>query len=193
MAHPKLPQFAAWQHREARDGFEVVFFREKGGGYRFEGSTAALDAGEAWAVDYMITLDADWLTRSARVRGHSTQGKHEVALEADGRGSWRIDGSPAPYLDGCLDIDLESSACTNALPVHRLGLRIGDSAEAPAAYVRATDLLVERLEQHYTRTEDTATHHRYTYTAPRFGFECQLIYDEFGLVLDYPGLAVRAL
>ena len=27
---------------------------------------------------------------------------------------------------------------------------------------------------------------------PRFDFECELSYDEFGLVLEYPGIAVRA-
>jgi hypothetical protein len=27
---------------------------------------------------------------------------------------------------------------------------------------------------------------------PALGFTCRLIYDESGLVLDYPGIAVRA-
>jgi hypothetical protein len=192
MALSKLPQFAAWQHREARAGFEVVFLRSEGSGYRLDGHTAAVEAGQAWAVQYLITLDADWLTQSAWVHGRSAGGGHEVLLEADGRGGWRIDGAPAPYLDGCLDVDLESSSCTNTLPVHRLGLEIGQGAEAPAAYVRALDLSVERLEQRYARVNNDAKRERYNYTAPRFGFEGQLIYDEFGLVLDYPGIAVRA-
>lgn len=46
-----------------------------------------------------------------------------------------------------LDVDLESSALTNALPVHRMGLGIEPAADAPAAYVRALDLSVDRLEQ----------------------------------------------
>jgi hypothetical protein len=33
---------------------------------------------------------------------------------------------------------------------------------------------------------------RYRYAAPAFGFTCTLVYDESGLVLDYPGIAVRA-
>lgn len=33
---------------------------------------------------------------------------------------------------------------------------------------------------------------RYQYTAPGFGFESELVYDEYGLVLEYPGIAVRA-
>jgi hypothetical protein len=31
----------------------------------------------------------------------------------------------------------------------------------------------------------------YSYAAPAFGFTCTLVYDSSGLVLDYPGIAVR--
>jgi hypothetical protein len=113
-------------------------------------------------------------------------------LESDGEGRWHIDGSGADHLDGCLDVDLESSAMTNALPVRRLGLAVGDRAEAPAAYVRALDLSAERVEQTYVRIADETGHQRYRYAAPAFNFTCSLVYDESGLVLDYPGIAARA-
>jgi hypothetical protein len=76
--------------------------------------------------------------------------------------------------------------------VHRLGLAIGEGADAPAAYIRAADLRVERLEQHYERLTDDGSRQRYHYAAPQFEFECELLYDESGLVLEYPGIAVRA-
>lgn len=186
------PPFAAWQHRDAWVGFEVVFLHTDDDGYRLEGGTNAVGEGEVWAVQYVIALASDWTTRSARVVGRSTSGSHELRLEAAGSGRWRVNGAAAPHLDGCLDVDLESSSLTNAFPVHRLELEIGDQADAPAAYVRATDLTVERLEQRYVRLDDDGNRQRYRYTAPGFGFECQLLYDEFGLVLDYPGIAVRA-
>ena len=88
-------------------------------------------------------------------------------------------------------MDLESSSLTNAFPVRRLALERGDRAEAPAAYVRALDLDVERLEQSYARLDDAATGPRYDYRAPRFAFRCTVSYDAAGLVLDYPGIAVR--
>ena len=137
---------------------------------------------------YAIEVDADWATRRARVSSLVAN----RLLEADGDGHWLLDGEPAPHLDGVLDVDLESSALTNAFPVHRLGLRVGEEADAPAAYVRALDLRVERLEQHYVRLEDDAGRQAYHYAAPAFGFEARLVYDESGLVLDYPGVAVRA-
>ena len=81
---------------------------------------------------------------------------------------------------------------TNALPVHRLGLRIGDSAPAPAVYVRVDDAAVVRLDQIYARVDDQAGHPCYAYQAPQFEFGCRLLYDESGLVLAYPGIASRA-
>jgi hypothetical protein len=102
-----------------------------------------------------------------------------------------VNGTPASDLRGCIDVDLESSSFTNALPVHRLGLEVGQAADAPAVYVRALDLAVERLEQRYVRIEDERLFERYDYSAPRFGYAGQLAYDSAGLILEYPGIAER--
>jgi hypothetical protein len=50
---------------------------------------------------------------------------------------------------------------------------------------------VERLEQTYARLPDDGEIARYEYVAPAFDFSAVLTYDRFGLVLDYPGIAVR--
>jgi hypothetical protein len=176
----------------ARDGFEVVFLDGGGDGVRVEGHSTAVEDGEAWAVQYEIVADAGWAARRAHVRGRSAAGSREVTLEADGAGRWRVDGAPAAHLDGCLDVDLEASALTNAFPVHRLALEVGQTAQAPAVYVRALDLAVERLEQRYGRLADD-DRRRYAYAAPAFAYEGELVYDEHGLVLAYPGLAVRVV
>ena len=187
-----VPATAAWQHRDTRAGFEVAYFQPLGEGRRIQGWTTAIEDGSTWAVEYVIDLDGTGATRSARVRGRSAAGFSLTLLEADGAGRWLVDGGPAPRLDGCLDVDLESSAMTNALPVRRMGLAPGARAAAPAAYVRAVGLAVERLEQTYLRAPDEAARQRYDYAAPAFGFTCRLTYDESGLVIDYPGIAVRA-
>jgi uncharacterized protein len=192
MTFRELPVTAAWQHRDARLGFEVVYFEPAGHGYQIDGCTTAIEDGQTWMVSYAIMLDATWTTRTAQITGRSASGVRHVRLEADGLGGWRVDGEVASHLDGCLDVDLESSALTNALPVHRMGLRAGARASAPAAYVRALDLRVERLEQDYARPADQRDNQCYDYTAPVFDFACRLNYDESGLVLEYPGIAVRA-
>jgi uncharacterized protein len=189
MAWAALPETAAWTHREARSGFEVAWFAKTDGGAQLTGCTTAIEDGWTWAVDYEIRVDDSWCTRRARVRGRSASGERTVVLTTDGHGHWRVDGEPAPQLDGCLDIDLESSAMTNALPVHRFALRPGDRADSPAAYVRASDLTVQRLEQEYVRVD--ASGFSYDYTSRAFDFSCRLVYDDAGLALEYPGIAVR--
>ena len=186
------PRSAAWQHVEARRGFEVVFLRSEGDHNRIEGDTTAVEGDDVWTVRYAIALRSDWSTISAEITGRSGTGTREVAHESDGRGRWQVNGRRRPELDGCMDVDLESSALTNALPVHRLDLAVGEDAEAPAAYVRALDMNVERLEQQYLRLPDSSGRRRYRYRAPSFDFECELVYDEYGLVVDYPGIATRA-
>jgi uncharacterized protein len=191
MAFREFPPSAAWRHRDARNGFEVVFLRTDGQGHHLEGHTAATEDGDAWAVHYAVTVDAAWRTRTAHVLGWSVRGRRELRLETDGQGAWRVDGTPAPELAGCLDVDLESSVVTNTLPVHRLRLEVGEEAAAPAAFVRALDLRVERLEQRYVRVGDEAGRQVYAYAAPRFGYAGRLAYDADGLLLDYPGIAER--
>ena len=188
-----LPQTAAWEHRQSRRGFEVAYFEILEVGYRVVGCTAAAEAGSTWVVGYDIELDSRWHTGQASITCRSAQGLCQTVLETDGSGHWRVDGVAAPDLDGCLDVDLESSALTNAFPVHRLELGINQRAAAPAAFVRVDGLAVGRLEQSYARVSDGTRGHRYNYTAPTFGFACRLAYDESGLIVEYPGIADRTL
>ncbi len=186
------PATACWQHCGARSGFEVANFAAREHGWRVDGTTAAIEDAQTWVVTYRIEVDAAWATRSARIEARTVTGRRETLLESDGAGHWLVDGGPAPYLDGCMDVDLESSAMTNTLPVHRLDLQPGARADAPAAYLRALTLTAGRLDQVYGRISDEAARRRYDYAAPAFGFAARLVYDDSGLVVDYPGIALRA-
>ncbi|MFL5457847.1 MAG: putative glycolipid-binding domain-containing protein [Myxococcales bacterium] len=169
-----------------------MFLHADDGGLRIDGATTAVEDGEAWVVQYAIGFGAAWSALSALVAGRSAAGVSQLSVAGDGAGHWELNGAAAPALDGCLDVDLESSALTNAVPVRRLRLAIGRQAEAPAVYVRAGDPHVERLEHRYVRLDDDGDRQRYDYTARRFGFACELLCDSYGLLLDYPGIATRA-
>lgn len=190
----ELPGSAAWRHVDAREGLEVVFIRAQDAGLRVEGHVSAVEDRVAWSVRYELILDEAWRTRSAHVSAASEAGgRRDLRLTHDGAGGWRIAGEPAPHLAGLPDVDLEASAFTNAIPLRRMRLDVGAEADASAAYVRAPDLRVERLEQRYGRLPDEGGAARYDYSAPAFDFNAVLAYDEHGLVLEYPGIAVRVL
>lgn len=46
------PDTAAWYHKDARTGFEVVFFHLLDDGHRVHDRTTALEDGQTWTVDY---------------------------------------------------------------------------------------------------------------------------------------------
>jgi hypothetical protein len=178
-----LPSFAAWRFVDAVDGFEVVY----PGPRRLRGHTSAVEEGRPYAVRYDIALDDGWRTREVRVSSDTVDGPRSTVLLSDGDGHWTVDGVAAPQLDGLVDVDLEASACTNTLPVHRLSLPSGDEVPASAVYVRATDLSVTRLDQTYRRIGDRT----FDYRSAGGSFRAVLEYDETGLIVDYPGIAVR--
>ncbi len=128
-----------------------------------------------WAVRYTLVVDERWHVRRAVVAGLSATGTDVVVIDVNEDGRWRVDGRAEPDLDGCFDVDLEASACTNTLPIHRLALGVDEEAAAPAVYVRATDLAVMRLEQTYRRLESPDDRPRYHYRSSTFDFECVLV------------------
>lgn len=193
MSFMDLPASAAWRHSGSRDGYEAVFLRTDDTGHHLDGHTVATEGHHPWVVRYAITLNERWMTKAAQVWAWSHLGSHTVQVDTNRAGQWSVNGSVAPELEGCLDVDLESSCCTNTIPIHRLQLGVGQAADAPAAYIRALDLSVHRLEQRYSRLDDEPSRQRYDYHAPGFEFTAVLVYDESGLVVEYPGIGSRVL
>ncbi|MDZ5662598.1 hypothetical protein HN031_13650 [Nocardioides sp. zg-1308] len=182
MRDTQLPPFAAWRFVGVVDGFEVLY----PDGRHLRGHTSAVEDGRPYAVHYDITVDDEWRTREVRVSTDVVGGPRSRVLVSDGRGRWSIDGEAAAHLDGLVDVDLEASACTNMLPVHRMEMPVGEVVAASAVYVQALDLEVRRLDQTYRRRDERS----FDYTSEG-GFAALLTYDPAGLVTDYPGIATR--
>ena len=174
----QLPRFAAWRFVDAVEGFEVVYSAPG----ELRGHTSAVEDGNPYAVHYGIRFDEGWRTREALISADTVAGTLEAKLASDGAGSWTVNDQPRPDLDGLVDIDLEASACTNTLPVHRLHVSSGEAVRAPAVYVQAIDLTVRRLDQTYRRLDA----HRFHYTSEG-DFEAVLRYDDSGSDRRLPG------
>lgn len=84
-------------------------------------------------------------------------------------------------LDGLRDVDLGFTPATNTLPMRRLALEVGESAEVDAVWVRFPELEVARLPQRYTRLEGM----RYRYESAGGAFLAELEVDANGLVIRY--------
>ena len=148
------------------------------------GVATFVDAEQSWRVEYAIDIDDAWCTTRCTVRGSSGDRHVATALARDAEGRWTVDGRRSATLDQCEDVDLGFTPATNLLPVRRLQLAIGETAHVRAAWVQFPPLRVEVLEQDYTRLDANT----YLYESAGGTFRRELIVNEHGLVVDYPGL-----
>jgi hypothetical protein len=118
-------------------------------------------------------------------------GAHGKKLTTDGAGSW-TDGSGAPlaHLSGAIDVDLSASPFTNTLPIRRLLLAQGRSADILVAYIAFPELTVAIDRQRYTCLEPDRS---YRFESLDSDFSRDIEVDGDGLVVTYPGLFRRTL
>jgi uncharacterized protein len=141
-----------------------------------------------YRLDYELDVGGGWITSRLSVQATMAVRERRLLLEHDGRGTWRIDGEPAPELAGALDCDLGLSPLTNLMPVRRHALheRAG-AAEIVAAWVSVPDLAVHASRQRYEHVRPGVV--RYVDLGPHEGFTAELELDADGIVVVYPGLA----
>lgn len=170
-----------WQNVRTQ-GVERCVLAVRDDGWELAGVALDMADGKPLEARYVVRLDARWRTREAEIHCNLPEETTELRLISDGAGAWWRDGTPLSELAGCLDVDLGITPATNTLPIRRLGLDVGASAEVAAAWVRFPGLEVIRLEQRYDRL--AADRWRYRSAS----FEAGLTVDGDGLVLDYAGV-----
>ncbi len=139
---------------------------------------------------YRLIADAGWRARSldlvVQTGGHEPR-ETCLSLSGDGKGHWRIDGAPAPGLDGCLDLDIQVTPFTNSLPIRRLDLAPGEIADIRAVYVPLPGLVPVPAEQSYACLRPLGrSGGLFRYNSRSSGFSADLPVDSGGFVVDYP-------
>ncbi len=176
-----------WLSVEDGLSLEKARMERRPGGATLSGTVLAAEGGLPLRVDYTVTCDESWRTVAATATQSFDGKRRTVRLAHDGDGAWTLDGRPAPSLDGCIDVDLGVSPITNALPVNRLGLAIGETGAVRAAWVRFPALETVPAEQSYERLGE----HRYRYRSATSGFVADIEVDTDGLPIDYAGIWQR--
>lgn len=171
---------------EDMPGAEHLRLHVTGGRILADGLVIAIFEGTPYRVHYVLECDRSWHLRNLEVEVAGLGTKRLVA-EADGRGKWLVDGKSAPELAGCLDPDISVTPFTNTLPIRRLGLRPGESAEIRVAYVAVPQLTAQPMMQRYTCVSGDGSSAIYRYEAPDTGYATTLTVDSDGLVVHYPG------
>ena len=165
-------------------GHETATVKRQSDGWQLSGVAVLTDTSNSCRIEYEIQCDAQWMTRLCSLRGMIGATPVHVDIERDAAGVWSMNGAEVAEVRGCIDIDLGFSPVTNLLPIRRLALPIGARATVTAAWVRFPELTLEVLEQMYTH----AASNLYDYQSAGGKFQRELTVDEFGCVIDYPGL-----
>jgi uncharacterized protein len=173
LERPGMEVCGLWRH-VADDGRE---------GWALRGSAVFLADAVPTEARYRVVADAGWMTTATHVGVVLGGEKRALRLHVGADNRWFAGDREIEEVRGCVDVDLGLGASTNTLPIRRLGLAVGGSAELTAAWVRFPDLSVERLRQRYTRLAERV----YRYESVDSGFTADLEVDDLGLVLRYPG------
>jgi uncharacterized protein len=139
---------------------------------------------------YRIEAAPDWTMRRCDIRVEepgAPERRLDLDIDADGRWRDRAGGQALPALAGCREVDIQVSPFTNSLPIGRLRLAQGQSAEIRAAYITVPELTLAPAPQRYTRLGSD----RHRYEGLGTGFAADIAIDAGGLVLDYPGVFQR--
>lgn len=169
-----------WRRVLDDQSFELATLARLGDSYRLRGTALIAEENIPSRLEYLIECSADWETRNVEVR-QVLGAKVTVLRLTAGHGKWLRNGAPAPELDGCTDIDLEISPSTNALPVNRLRIPVGESREIRAAWVLFPQCSVEPAQQSYERLAPRS----YRYRSVASGFTAVIEVDDAGLPIDY--------
>ncbi len=200
-----LPASRFWTRRDT-SGVEHALIDARSGLYA-RGTAAAVDP-IAYTCRYELQTDPSWVTtrfevttegagwaRSLRLElaagrwraTTSEQGNLDAALTAAGHARAGLPGTEDPdLLYGAFDVDLTGSPLTNTLPIRRLDLLRADagvSHRLSVAWVILPSLEVVQADQIYTALGDGQV---------RFAnetFSADLVVDDEGFVVGYPGLA----
>ena len=142
-------------------------------------------------LHYEITCDSNWKVKELSLTLLSGN-RESIKIQTDGQGHWSTHtGDPVPSLEGCIDVDISATPFTNTLPIRRLVLSPGQSAELLVAYASIPEIELKPERQRYTCLEWNTDRGLYKYEGLESGFSTELPVDSEGLVIDYPGLFKR--
>ena len=142
---------------------------------------------QIFKVDYSIRTNNSWQTIFCQVQMKTGNQLAVFRMGSDGNGNWTLNNELATQFAGCIDVDIIFTPFTNSLPINRLALRIGESAQIQVVYFDLATFELRPATQRYTRLADR----KYKFENVPNDFEADLEVDELGMVISYPGLFAR--
>ncbi len=169
-------RWATWQG----DGEETTTLTWENEGWTISGQVSREN------VQYVLRLSPSWQVRQMLL--FRDLDEPDLWLATDGGGRWgEMNGAHRTELDGCYDVSLACTPFTETLPIRRLPLLDGHSAELPVVVIDPETLEVHAVNHRYTRLAFDRWRFERSGDAGDTEFTAEFEVDQHGLVLDYPG------
>jgi len=150
-----------------------------------EGWTASGTVGRE-RVQYVLRLNTSFQVRQFLLFRDLEE--PDLWLATDGSARWgEMNGAHRPDLDGCYDLHLACTPFSYTLPIRRLPLLVGHTADITVATVDVETLELLPEHQRYTRLDT----HRWAFTRLDSGESTEFDVDAHGLPRDTPDLFRR--
>ena len=165
-------------------GHEACRMFAKDSHWHLEGTALFSHEQRPCRLDYQIVCDSAWRTLTATVEGWLGETVVGIQIRVEPTHRWWMNEVEQPEVMGCIDLDLNFSPSTNTLPIRRLDLAVGRTANVKAAWLRFPSFKLEPLSQQYRRLGETA----YRYESAGGQFVADLKVNRSAFVVDYPDL-----
>ena len=172
--HPRVWRGLWWT------SLEHFVLENKPAGHVLEGFIVGIMEKKPFNLHYRITCDPKWQTRHAEITATNGQQRKQLNLAVDQKYRWLQDSREISRVRGAREIDINVTPSTNMLPIKRLHLGPGKSAEITTAWVQFPKMTITLGQQTYTNLG----HRTYRYESKRFKTEIKL--DQHGIVENYP-------
>lgn len=183
LKQPSELQQTLWQRLDIF-GHDACRIRKTGTIWLIEGTAIFGNSNASSNLNYHLTFNEDWSSRSNRISGWSSTNEIKLLIERDANSQWKLNGEIIASLQGSLDLDLGFTPATNTNAIRRLHLDIGERRETVAAWLDASDWRLKPLKQSYERL----TNNLYEYRSMNNNFCARLTTNGFGVVTEYPSL-----
>ncbi|HYM71324.1 MAG TPA: putative glycolipid-binding domain-containing protein [bacterium] len=170
-----------WRRHRDNASLECAVLSQLNTGYEITGEIVTAHEGEPLRVTYRLRCRPDWRSRALTVEQRHGLTASTLRLSVGSGGRWRMNGKRVDGLVECTDVDLALRPSTNALPINRLRLAVGETAEITAAWVLFPGLEVVPARQSYERRAERI----YRYESRDSGFRADIEVDELGLPIRY--------
>jgi uncharacterized protein len=175
---PDLVRSLIWQRMD-EVSTEYFGLWKDADGWQLRGTVvAALDATPV-KIRYGVICDGVWETKAVHIAVRRESAEEPLHFAVGDDGQWATRGGPIPLAGRFADVDISLTPATNTLPIRRLGLEVGESAEVKAMWVGLPSGELEPLAQIYTRIDTNL----YQYQSG--SFQANIEVDELGLVTRY--------